>query len=156
MRGLQRNEIYIHTYKHIYTTHNPVTLVSSFDKCITWRWSLWTKTWCKQISHIHSKQPLVVTRLFFFFFFVVTWGPMNPRQYEIPFCVDYNNTKFLKNIWSEYSNGKSCRRNKNTRQTQDKKQRAINTYPPKVFGFHSAFNIQHSTLAKSLRFFARG
>jgi len=21
---------------------------------------------------------------------------MNPRQYEIPFCVDYNNTTFLK------------------------------------------------------------
>ena len=42
------------------TTQNPVTFLSNFDICINWRWSLWTEKCCKEISHAHNKQPLVV------------------------------------------------------------------------------------------------
>jgi hypothetical protein len=38
------------------TTHNP--LFSNLEICITWRWSLWTETCFKRISHIRNKQPL--------------------------------------------------------------------------------------------------
>ena len=43
----------------IQTTHNPVILCS-FDVRIIRRLSLWNETCCKQISHIHNKQTLVV------------------------------------------------------------------------------------------------
>jgi len=45
---------------YIQTTHNPVTLLSNFYICVTWRWPLWTETCRKQISsliHIKKKTP---------------------------------------------------------------------------------------------------
>jgi hypothetical protein len=44
----------------IQTTYNPVILPCTFVVCAIQRWSFWHETCCKHISHIHSKQTLVV------------------------------------------------------------------------------------------------
>ena len=48
--------------------YKPFVLLSNFDTCVTWRWSLRTETCCKQVSYIHNKQPSVMTDGFFFTF----------------------------------------------------------------------------------------
>jgi hypothetical protein len=42
------------------TTHNAVILLCTFDVRTVRRWSLWDETCCRQISHIHNKQTLIV------------------------------------------------------------------------------------------------
>jgi len=51
------------------TTQNSETLLTVFDVCITWRWSLWNKTCCQQTSHTHNKKPLVVINVIFIYFY---------------------------------------------------------------------------------------
>lgn len=46
-------------------THIPVTVPRNFGICITWKFSLLTETYGKQLSRIHNKQQLAVMDGFF-------------------------------------------------------------------------------------------